>query len=60
MDEVVTVPEDVAGISHTYVSIQAAKFLFMDACGQVPPISQMMQEQKLLMLSWRSFSGLSR
>ena len=42
---VVTVPEDVAGISRTYVPITAAISLFMDACDEMPLIFQQMQDQ---------------
>jgi len=60
MKSVVTVPEDVAWISHTYLHIKAAISFFMDACNQAPLIVPKMQDQKLLTLCWRSFSGFGR
>jgi len=55
MKEVVTVPEDVAGISRMYLPVMAAIPLPMDACDQVPPILPKIQNQKLLTLHSRSF-----
>jgi len=45
MTYVVTVQEDVAGISRTYLPIMAAITLFMDACDQAPLILPQMQDQ---------------
>jgi hypothetical protein len=38
MTYVVTVPEDVAGISRIHLAIKAAIFLVMEACDQAPLI----------------------
>ena len=54
MKEVVTVPEDVARISHTYLPIKASISIFMDACDQGPLILPKMQDQISLTLCWRS------
>jgi len=45
MTSVVTVPEDVAGISRTCLPIKAAIFLSMDACDHGPLILPKMQDQ---------------
>jgi hypothetical protein len=50
MHGVVTVLEDIAAISHTYLSIRAAIFFCMDACDQLPLILPMMQDPILLIL----------
>jgi len=50
MENVVTVPEDMAAISGKYLPITAAISLFMDACDQAPLIVLKMQGQTLLML----------
>ena len=55
MKLVVTVPEDVAGIFHTYLPINNAIKPFMDACDQVPLIFAKMQDSKSLALCGRSF-----
>jgi len=60
MKYVVTVLEDVAGISSTYLPIKAAISLLMDACDQVPLMLPKMQDQKLLTLRSHSFSRCSR
>jgi len=45
MTYVVTVPEDVAGISRTHLTIKAAIFLFVEAFDQAPLILPKMQDQ---------------
>jgi hypothetical protein len=50
MKSIVTVWEDVAEISWTYLPIKAVISMFMDVCGQVLLILPKMQEEKLLML----------
>ena len=50
MKQVVTVLEDVAGISRTYLLIKPAISLFMDACDQAPLLLRKMQDQKSLTL----------
>jgi len=45
MKYVVTVPEDVAGISRTYLPIPAAISCIIDACDQAPLILPKMQDQ---------------
>ena len=50
MKYVVTVPEDVSGISRTYLPIRASIRLFIDACDQAPLIIPTMEDQKSLML----------
>ena len=45
-EKVVTVLENVVGISHTYLPIQIAISFFMDACDQAPLILPKMQDQK--------------
>jgi len=60
MKSVVTVPEDVVGISHTYLPIKAAISVFMDACDQSPLIIRKMPQQKSLTLCKRSFSKWGR
>ena len=54
MKYVVTVPEDVAGISRTYLPIKAAISFCMDAFDQAPLILPKMQDQILLTLCWCS------
>jgi len=44
MKYVVTVPENVAGISHTKLPMKAAIFLYMDACKQAPLILPKIQD----------------
>jgi len=56
MKWVVTVLEDVAGISGTYLPIKTAISLFMVACDQVPVMLPNMQNKKSLTLRWLSFS----
>jgi hypothetical protein len=60
MKKVVTIREDVAGISHTYMPIRAAISLFIDASEQVPLILPNMHGQKLLTLHSRSLSRWGR
>jgi len=60
MKYVVTVPEDVAGISRTYLPIRASIRLFIDACDPAPLIILTMEDQKSLMLCWHSYWGGSR
>jgi hypothetical protein len=57
MKYIVTVPEDVARISRTYLPIQAAIFFFLDVCNQAPLILPKIQDQTALTLCRRSFSG---
>jgi len=58
MKYVVTVPEDVARISCTYLPIKAAISFFMDAFDQAPLILSKMQDQISLTLCWRSVDAL--
>jgi len=60
MTYVVTVPEDVAGISHTYRPIKAAISLFMDAHDQAPLILPKLQDQYSLTLRCPSVSRWGR
>jgi len=60
MKWVVTVPEDVAGISSTYLLIKAAISFVIDTCDQVPLMLWKMQDQKLWTLPWCSFSRWGR
>jgi len=60
MKWVVTVPEDVARISRTYLPIKAAMSFFMDACDQAPLILPKMQDQISLTLCWRSVDAHSQ
>jgi len=50
MKYVVTVPEDVAGISCTYLRIMAAMLLLSVAIDQVQPILPKVQDEKSLIL----------
>jgi hypothetical protein len=50
MKSVVTVPEDVATISGTYLPIEAAISFHMDGCDQAPLILPKMQDQTSLIL----------
>jgi hypothetical protein len=50
MIEVVTVPENVAGIFHTYLPIKAAIEFFMDTCDHAPHILLQMHDPTSLML----------
>jgi hypothetical protein len=54
MKQVVTVPEDVARISRTYLPINDAIFFFMDDFVQAPLILLKVQDQISLTLCWRS------
>jgi len=54
----VTVPEDVARTSHTYLPIKAAISFFMDVCDQAPLILPKMQDQISLTLCWRYFQDV--
>jgi len=48
------------GIYLAYLRIEAAKALFIDAYDLAPLILPKMQDQKLLMIDWRSFSWRGR
>jgi hypothetical protein len=50
MKYIVTVPEDGARISHTYLPLMAAIFLFMNVCDQAPLILPKMEDEILLVL----------
>jgi len=60
MKYIVTVREDVLGIFRTYLSIDAAISLFMDASDYVSLILPKRQEQKLLTIHRCSFSRWCR
>jgi len=53
MKSIVTVQEDAAEISRTYLPIQAAILVFIDVCGQVPQILPKMHEHKSLTLTFK-------
>ena len=60
LKSVVTVPEAVAGISHTYMHIITAMTLFKNTCDQATLILPKRQDQKSLMLGASTFSRCSR
>jgi hypothetical protein len=60
MKSMITVREDVAKISRTYLPISAAISFFMDACSHLPRMLLKKQEQKWLMICGRLFSRLGR
>jgi len=60
MKSVGTFPEDVAGISCTYLPIKASISIFMDVSDDAPLIWLRMQDQISLTLRSCSFSGCGR
>jgi len=60
MKYVVTVPEDVARISRTYLPIKATISFFMDAYDEEPPKLPKMPDQISFTLSWRAFLECGR